>query len=116
METWIEDEHGHKKKSVTAATLTAAAAAAAAAAATATTTGVTATTTVSSTLDHSNRPSIGGVSVGATSSGDASVLNTDDEVNGVDWSPEIPFENVSIDRFDFRYCWMFISIKLIEFN
>ena len=38
----------------------------------------------------SARPSLGGVSVGAISSPDTSVLIND----SADWSPEIPFENV----------------------
>ena len=100
METWVEDEHAHKKKSATAVTLTAAAAAAAAGTSSPPAAG--APGAAASTAEHSNRASIGCVSVGATSSGDASVLNADDEVNGVDWSPEIPFENVS-------YCFLLFS-------
>lgn len=46
------------------------------------------------------RPSLGGVSIGAISSGDTSVLiNTDEMNDSADWSPEIPFENVKIHPF-----------------
>lgn len=40
----------------------------------------------------SARPSLGGVSVGAISSPETSVLIND----SADWSPEIPFENVNM--------------------
>lgn len=45
----------------------------------------------SNNVTASARPSLGGVSVGAISSPDTSVLIND----SADWSPEIPFENVS---------------------
>lgn len=54
------------------------------------------------TMASSARPSLGGVSIGAISSGDTSVLINPDETNdSPDWSPEIPFENVSNRTFLF---------------
>lgn len=52
-------------------------------------------TSDSSARAGSARQSLGGVSVEAISSGDTSVLINAEETNdSVDWSPEIPFENV----------------------